>query len=332
VWGAYVPPGSPAQAGELYCVRDQDNLDIFWQRIRDFRAWMAQKGQREKPLIITEYGVLFPEHYSDEDHRYFSQARVGLFMTRTFDLMLHETDSQIGYPYDADRLVQRWAWFSLSFDPDEMGGALFDPATHELRELGQTYGDYTSALLPAVDLMVTHAYPTPLAIPGDDAPVTVTLAAVVSNIGNISTTHPLSVAFYAGEPRAVDTYLIGALTIYGGLRGCADLEVVQMEWKDLALGQHPFFVEVSGVTGEPLSNNVAQAVCWWPQSVISCRLLSPNDEGRAFRMADSVAIRFENVSKHSGSLANAPVLCKSCSCRGACALVTRPNSYGSCET
>jgi len=35
------------------------DLALFVQQIRAFRAWMAARGQQEKPLIVSEYGVLY---------------------------------------------------------------------------------------------------------------------------------------------------------------------------------------------------------------------------------------------------------------------------------
>ena len=42
-------------------------------------------------------------------------------MTQTFDLFLYGTDSEIGYPADDYRLVQAWAWYSLSDDQQYNG-------------------------------------------------------------------------------------------------------------------------------------------------------------------------------------------------------------------
>lgn len=264
VWGAFVPPDSAAQTGELYCVRDQDNLDIFWQRIREFRRWMAAKGQRDKPLIITEYGVLFYEDYFDEDGRPFSQDRVGRYMTGTFDLMLGQTDPLIGYSYDGNRLVQRWAWFSLNGDPHDWGGTLFDPDTHEIRPLGEHFRDYASTITATVDLFAARAFATPAAFWHQDVPVTTTLTVVVSNMGNVSTTLPIEVTFYDGIPGENDTQPIGsAQTVVGGLKGCADYDLVSVTWTDLDIGAHSFYVQVDGqgtIVEEDETNNVASGI------------------------------------------------------------------------
>jgi hypothetical protein len=258
IWGAYVPRGSSSQTGELYCIRDQDNLAIFWERIRQFRQWMAEKGEREKPLIITEFGVLFPEDYADEDGRLFSQPRVGAFMTGSFDLMLSETDPDIGYPYDDNRLVQRWAWFSLDHT-DVMGGGLFDPDTKELRMLGQYYQDYTSSISPTVDLQTVFVSAVPPVFWYEDVPVTARLEAIVSNVGNISSTLPYTATFYDGPPGEIGTNLIDSVMVDDtSLAGCGDAVAFQTEWTGLEPGVHSFYVEVQGGGDELAANNVAE--------------------------------------------------------------------------
>ena len=259
VWGAFIPPGSSAEEGELYCVRDQDDVEIFKQRIRAFRQWMADKGERDKPLIVTEYGVLFYEDFYDEDDRQLSAERVGVFMQDTFDFFLTETDSLIGYPYDENRLVQRWAWFSVNGDPTVWGGTLFDPDTRALRPLGEDFRAYTTALTPTVDVAATHVSVEPLLFWHADAPVTATLRVAVSNVGNISTTLPVTATFYDGPPGEPGTGLIGDVrVITAGLYGCADYEIVEMEWPGLAAGAHRFYVTVESADDHNSANDVVE--------------------------------------------------------------------------
>jgi hypothetical protein len=244
-WGANIPPGQTALTGELYCIRDQDRLDIFWGRIRDFRQWMVNNGERDKPLIISEYGVLFPEDYRDEDGNLFDQQRVGQYMIGTFERMRNETDPMIGYPHDGNRLVQRWAWFSLSESPNDWGGTLFDANTHSLRPLGQTFRDYTSVIAPSVDLLAARASSEPAVFWYEGQPVTATLKAVVSNVGNSATAQPVTVEFFDGQPGDAGSVPIGsAQTISGGLGGCADYAVVSIDWSGLGAGGHPFYIQV----------------------------------------------------------------------------------------
>jgi hypothetical protein len=134
-WGVDIPPGISVDQGRLYEIEDHDSLEIFRQHILDFRQWMKDRGQREKPLIVTEYGIVMPSEYG------FSHQRVRDFMYATFDFLMTATDPDLGYPPDDDRLVQRWCWYSLS-DTVYPTGNLFDPSTGQITPLGLAYGSY----------------------------------------------------------------------------------------------------------------------------------------------------------------------------------------------
>ena len=107
-WGAEIPPGFPlADHGELYEITDTGSVELFKVQIIDFRTWMAARGYRNTPLAITEFGILLSDAYG------FTPAVVASYLTETFTWLDHARDDQVGYPQDEDRLVQRWAWFSL---------------------------------------------------------------------------------------------------------------------------------------------------------------------------------------------------------------------------
>lgn len=162
-WGCGIPPGITADAGRLYTVWDNASPTIFAQHMRDFRAWMAANGERNKPLIVSEYGVLMPSSYLPN-----GDQSVIDFMTATFDFMLSTTDDTLGFPLDENRLVQRWLWYSLDDQPYDpatgrgFNGGLFDyryptyPGV--ITQFGLAYEAYTSGL------MATPT-PTPTPIP-----------------------------------------------------------------------------------------------------------------------------------------------------------------------
>ena len=137
-WGVDIPPGMSVDQGRLLELDDHDNMDTFREQIVAFRRWMKDKGERNKPLIVSEYGILMPEDYG------FPSERVRDFMYATFDYLKRATDLSLGYPADGNRLVQRWAWYSLS-DTVYPTGNLFDPDTGLITPLGLAYGSYTSA-------------------------------------------------------------------------------------------------------------------------------------------------------------------------------------------
>jgi hypothetical protein len=138
-WGVSIPPGFDVDQGMLWEIEDHDDLDLFRQQIVDFRRWMDKQGERNKPLIISEFGILMPSEYG------FPPQRVVEFMTETFDYLLTATDADIGYPADDNRLVQRLTWYSLS-DTIYPTSNLVDPTTGELTLVGQTFADYATRL------------------------------------------------------------------------------------------------------------------------------------------------------------------------------------------
>jgi hypothetical protein len=255
-WGAYIPPGIDADEGMLYDMRDIDNLDIFRQRIITFRQWMKDKGERNKPLWISEYGILFPDDYFDEDGRYFDHARVKAFLEGTFDFFLNETDESLGYPYDENRLVQRWAWYSV--DDDNLGGYLFDPMTKAIEPLGQDYANYTDNLAAEVDLWPAVVFSAGAFSETGEA-LTVTVEAVISNIGTISTTEEFVVRFYDDDSGPQ----IGSDQIISGLDCCAGVASVEVTWPLVPAGAHTVRVRVDPldaiVEGDE-SNNEATGI------------------------------------------------------------------------
>jgi hypothetical protein len=134
-WGVSIPPGMDAAAGTLYEVKDHDDLAAFKNQIVTFRRWMAERGQRDRPLVVSEYGVLMPSDYG------FDEARVQAFMYATFDYLLTATDEKVGYPRDGNRLVQWWAWYSLA-DTIYPTGNLFYAGTRAVTPLGSAFARY----------------------------------------------------------------------------------------------------------------------------------------------------------------------------------------------
>lgn len=138
-WGVDIPPGLTPDAGLLYEVADHDNRQYFQEQIIAFRRWMAERGYRGVPLVVSEYGILMPSSYG------FPDDSVARFLTDSFDFFLNATDPAIGYPDDGDRLVQRWCWYSMA-DEIYPTGNLVDPTTGQLTVVGRAYRRYVEAL------------------------------------------------------------------------------------------------------------------------------------------------------------------------------------------
>jgi len=153
-WGASIPPGlDDISQGMMWEPTDNDNINLLRTQLFAFREWMANNGEQNKPLIVSEYGILMSDVWG------FNDARINTFMYASFDLFLTAKDSTLGYPADQNRLIQAWAWYSLDdkeFDGQEgFNGSLFVPISGDilsglpagsLTEVGKAYGQYTQTI------------------------------------------------------------------------------------------------------------------------------------------------------------------------------------------
>lgn len=148
-WGADIPPGLEeyADLGIPYGLSDHADMEHFRRQLIDFRQWMADRGYRNKPLLLTEYGILMPPEHG------FPNSVVESFMLETFEFLTDARDDQTGYPHDDNRLVQAWSWYSLndyefSFETGVgANGNLFDHDTAEIRPLGEAFAAHTAPLV-----------------------------------------------------------------------------------------------------------------------------------------------------------------------------------------
>lgn len=148
-WGADIPPGIEGTIGE-YVVADTDpqlahvDMAIFKAQIVAFRQWMKSHGQQNKPLIISEYGVLFHNSLINPVWPSSDPSYVQEFMIDSFDYFATAKDCNLGYIPDGCRLVQKWNWYSLddtwgSFNPHSR---LIHPTTKEMTSTGQRFQEY----------------------------------------------------------------------------------------------------------------------------------------------------------------------------------------------
>lgn len=104
---------------------DQYDVAEFQRRIVAFRAWMSRVGERHKPLLLTEYGVLYGSGCCD---RPVEEPARGLEFMRLTTQWLWQTD-----------YVQAWSWFSLA-SQRQFNGDLLD-ASGKPSEFGSAYRD-----------------------------------------------------------------------------------------------------------------------------------------------------------------------------------------------
>jgi len=238
-WGAEIPPGIDWPEGQLYSIDDNANPEVLRGLVEDFRDWMASRGYRDRPLIITEFGVQMPADYG------FPPDRVNAFMDDTFDFLVSASGPN-GYPADGNRLVQRWAWWSLQRPADFVfsNGWLYDPGTPPGRTVfGDNYAGYTAQIQPAANLLSVKVWTEPAVIFSPTDPVTVTLFAKVANDGEVSMAGTSVARFYQGvAPDASEQ--IGPALVLPDLAGCGDSTVISVTLSNLSSGAHPVYIIV----------------------------------------------------------------------------------------
>jgi hypothetical protein len=245
-FGAFVPAGLTDVTEGLFSAgeyRDDPLLAIaknadpseLERMIRDLRAWMKSHGEQNKPLIISEYGVLYPSDYVADSWAEGDQ-RILDFMTSTFDFLVSAADPNLGYPADGNRLVQRWLWYSLNSRmpiPDgpveDFNGSLFDwQAPHALTIFGEHLAAYTAPIAPTfVDLAPRDLVVSP-AIRFATGAVTTTASVAVTNLGTAGASN-VRVAFYEGASPITGTLVAETNIPVVPARYHADI-IVQASW------------------------------------------------------------------------------------------------------
>lgn len=213
-WGAGIPAGLNYSTGfvigfdEFY---KNASVDLFKQFVRDFRAWMRDRGFQNKPLIISEYGVLLPSDYLEwNDPAGRDGDRIVCdFMQETFRWLLDEAiDPATGYPSDGNRLVQRWLWYSLNDQPynfqtgEGFNGSLYDYRDPgRLTQFGACFRDFVAGRdVRYRDLTVRSLRFSPETLL-PDTPTTVRISAIVANRGE-QAAGSVAVRLYRGRPGA----------------------------------------------------------------------------------------------------------------------------------
>ncbi|MEZ4736413.1 MAG: hypothetical protein R3E79_55715 [Caldilineaceae bacterium] len=268
-WGASIPPGLEAYQSEgKPCdttLNEHGNITIFKQQIRAFRQWMKERGLRDSPLIVSEYGILLSKYHG------YDYARVRNFMTASFDYMLNETDSELGYPADGNRLVQEFAWFSLNFwefDPDisfGLNGNLFDHDSRQIMPLGRDFASYTAKVTArTIDLAATDLQVTPNTANRGE-PIQLQTAFV--NRDGI-TAEDVTVNFWLGNPHAGGQLLGSSAPLAQVPAGCQQQATGAFTWTPLTGGYYTLFAELTAnnlALEKDLSNNyLSQAIVVLP--------------------------------------------------------------------
>ena len=246
-WGAGLPPGLHSYQAEAmrYEIADHGDIAIFKQQIINLRQWMADRGYRDTPLIVSEYGILFPDVLGfDDDH-------VQQYMRDSFDFFLTTTNTQTGYPADGNRLVQSWSWFSLNyypFDPETwqgFNGSLFDHDTGVINPLGVTFATYAAGQVNAVDLTLTNVQVNPATLSSSRAP-TLTVQSTLANRGRGSVDN-VALRYWLGDPLTGGSLIHTQPVAGGALAGCATVSTT-FEWPLTGVDAGPYMLLVELIT------------------------------------------------------------------------------------
>lgn len=271
---------------DVYCFAEHDDMTVFAEQVVGMRRWMQEHGYRNRPLILTEFSILYPYEddgatcfLQDEFGNCFTKPRVVNFLNNTFNFLETTTDPVLGYPLDGNRLVQQWLWYSVR--TIGVGGVsnlvVIQNGSEVMSEVGQAFRTYThNTLHRYVNLFPEAASNVSVPAPPAGGTVDVELSVWIRNNGNLSPNGGFNVTFYKDSNLQfpIDTAWVPAPqgTDYG-LLGCARRAIkVSIPWNDLSPGKHLYWVKVnSGATVPPIpeilpgggdgtQDNVAQGV------------------------------------------------------------------------
>lgn len=240
-WGAEIPPGVNATRGLEVEVKDTGDFELFKEQVIRFRQWMADRGYRNTPAFLSEFGILMPNPPYTE----FSQDVVNEFMNNTFDFLMTATDPNIGYPGDENRLVQRFAWYSMD-DKINHNGHLFEPDNGVRTGMGDNFAAYAARLDDTVDFFPSnlHTVGTPTTSGGT---TTIKLEVTVGNSGNSAYNTQAIVRFFDGNPASGGQQIGSDQTVR--LQGCGEFKNVSVNWSTTATGSRTVYVQVIAPLG-----------------------------------------------------------------------------------
>src|SRR3990172_1012633 len=247
-WGASIPPGVNVTTGMLYTIPQHVDINVFTSLIADMRTWMKERGYRNTPLIITEYGVLFA---ADVLAGYgFTQTDLDNFVRDVVNHMNTATDANIGYPADNYRLVQQAAMYSLDDDSSDGSGGfrwgsfLFRSTwPYTITAAGLNYQSIAQGLAASVGLLPYMAVAdpqVPIVPPGGS--ITTTFKALVSNAGN--STMPVSTTVRFFDVTGGGDVQVGSDVTLAPFGGCGTVREASVVWPDLSQGWHSVRIEV----------------------------------------------------------------------------------------
>ncbi len=263
VGGADIPVGLDDQTGMFADFSAEEkvllNKDFSYVPglLRDFRGWMKDHGQQNKPLIISEMAVLMPDWIMPGE---FTPIKIrDEFLYQALDFVFHETDPNLGYPLDDYRLVQSMWWWSFDMDYgyytadgefrqayngnlawSGLGEPRNAPNSMGISELGQYWAAYVAGVPDDINLRPIAVHPA-AGLSHSGEPVTVTVNLKIVNSGNVAVTTPFTVRFM----KEGTSTILASATVNGRLEGCGEVyDSLYTPIPNLAPGMHTIRVIV----------------------------------------------------------------------------------------
>jgi hypothetical protein len=271
---------------DVHCRSEHDSVRIFRDQVYAMRQWMKDHGQQNKPLIISEYGLLYPyvreangQYFLRDEHgRPFDPTRVTNYLRSTITFLETAKDPNLGYPADGNRLVQQWLWYSLATGPETSGGSsnlikweTFQSATPgdpaQLTLMGQTFQQLANSSENWTNLVGGTARNVVTVTNRQTNKGAALLTATFRNSGTLSAIQPIKVTFYSNQAL---TQEIGSVVydpnIRGAVAGCSwggrNGEQASVMWSNLAPGTYQYWAKIDtlNAVGETIeTDNVTTA-------------------------------------------------------------------------
>jgi hypothetical protein len=237
----------------IYCIAEHDSMAVFHEQVIAMRTWMAEHGQRDKPLILSEFSILYPYqidgptcYLQDEYGNCFTPTRVKNFLNASLTYLKNTTSPTLGYPKDGNRLIQQSLWFSVN-NQGGVGNVSDLVRNNSLTQVGQAFKAFAQAEATTKNLYVDHTN-NPVGTTGGGGTANVRLTVTMRNGGNIAPLNTFFVTFYRDSAL---TQPIGTTSISApspnnpGMTGCSRLtREASINWNNLNPGVHKYWVKL----------------------------------------------------------------------------------------
>lgn len=252
----------------VYCYAEHDNMNIFAGQVIAMRQWMKAHGQQNKPLILSEFSLLYPYlpenggcYLQDENGNCFTPERVSQFMVNAFNYLETAVDPNLGYPMDDNRLVQSWLWYAVNELVEGSSNRLVETDYSGLTLMGTTYQNQVALRPLFVNLLPDNAHPVVGTTITPNNTTNVTLTLTLRNNGTTAINNPFTITFYADSSLSTP---IGSTTITTPVNGCTThLYTTSIVWKNLSPGTHPYWVKIDStqvITENNETDNVISGI------------------------------------------------------------------------